>query len=259
MAAPTRLEQRSLEHGMFADSLLETSRAEYAHRSWTTFTSFTLEALAVSLLLLLPLWKTVGLPAVRNISTPLSFAHHGDPAPTNPTGHFHSTMTTIVAAPRLMMPTHIPTQIQTGPDPVAPSQPIGEYIGSNGPSNNFPIGIVGMPSGEHPMPVAAMPKPKPSVPEFRRSSLLEGNLIRRVQPTYPSLARSARIQGAVVLDATISKAGTIENLRLISGHPMLVPAAIEAVSQWRYRPYILNDEPIEVETQITVNFILGGS
>ena len=63
----------------------------------------------------------------------------------------------------------------------------------------------------------------------------------------------------MVLVAVISKAGTIENLRTLSGHPLLVPAAIDAVRQWRYRPYILNDEAIEVETQITVNFILGGN
>jgi len=89
--------------------------------------------------------------------------------------------------------------------------------------------------------------------------MLEGNLIRRVEPVYPPLARSARIQGSVVLAALISRAGTIENLRAISGHPMLVPAAIDAVRQWQYRPYILNSEPIEVETQITVNFTLGGN
>jgi protein TonB len=76
---------------------------------------------------------------------------------------------------------------------------------------------------------------------------------------YPPLARTARIQGPVILAAVISKAGAIENLRLISGHPMLVPAAIQAVSQWRYKPYILNDEAIEVETQITVNFVLAGN
>ncbi len=63
----------------------------------------------------------------------------------------------------------------------------------------------------------------------------------------------------MVLAAVISKAGTIENLRALSGHPMLVPAAIGAVSQWRYRPYILNSEAIEVETQITVNFVLSGN
>jgi protein TonB len=88
--------------------------------------------------------------------------------------------------------------------------------------------------------------------------MLQGSLIRRVEPTYPPLARQARIQGTVVLVAVISKAGTIDNLRLISGHPMLVPAALDAVSQWRYRPYILNGAVIEVETQITVNFMLDG-
>jgi protein TonB len=89
--------------------------------------------------------------------------------------------------------------------------------------------------------------------------MLEGNLIRRVEPAYPPLARNARIQGSVVLAALISKAGTIDNLHALSGPPMLVPAAISAVSQWRYRPYILNSEPIEVETQITVNFTLSGN
>jgi periplasmic protein TonB len=83
--------------------------------------------------------------------------------------------------------------------------------------------------------------------------------IHKVQPAYPALARSARVQGIVVLQAIISKQGTIENLRILTGHPMLAPAAIEAVRQWRYRPYILNGEPVEVETQITVNFALGGN
>ena len=89
--------------------------------------------------------------------------------------------------------------------------------------------------------------------------MLEGSLIRKVQPVYPPLAKTARIQGSVVLFAIISRAGTIDNLRVLSGPPMLVPSAMDAVRQWQYRPYILNHEPIEVETQITVNFILGGS
>ncbi len=71
-------------------------------------------------------------------------------------------------------------------------------------------------------------------------------------------ARQARIQGTVLLQAEISKDGTIENLRLINGHPMLAPAAIEAVKQWRYRPYMLNGEPVAVETQVQVNFTLSG-
>src|SRR5262249_58176779 len=82
--------------------------------------------------------------------------------------------------------------------------------------------------------------------------------IRDVKPVYPPLARQARIQGKVVLQAQISKDGAIENLQLISGHPMLAPAAIEAVKQWRFKPYLLNGEPVEVDTQVEVNFTLAG-
>ena len=83
-------------------------------------------------------------------------------------------------------------------------------------------------------------------------------LILRIQPDYPSLARQARIQGLVVLRAMISREGAIENLQVLSGHPMLVRAAMDAVRQWRYRPYVLNGEPVEVETEVKVNFVSGG-
>ena len=88
--------------------------------------------------------------------------------------------------------------------------------------------------------------------------MMEGNLILRVQPLYPPLARQARIQGQVVLRAVISRSGAIENLQVLSGHPMLVQSAIDAVKQWHYRPYSLNGEAVEVETQVTVNFVLSG-
>jgi protein TonB len=97
------------------------------------------------------------------------------------------------------------------------------------------------------------------MPPLKVSHWAEGNLIYRVQPIYPPLARQARIQGPVELQAIISKTGTIENLVVVRGHPMLATAAVEAVRQWRYRPYLLNSEPIEVETEITVNFVLSGS
>jgi protein TonB len=87
---------------------------------------------------------------------------------------------------------------------------------------------------------------------------MEGNLIRRVQPEYPALAKQARIHGTVVLRAVIDREGIIQDLQVISGHPLLVQAALNAVRQWRYRPYYLNDQPVEVETQVTVNFSLTG-
>ena len=88
--------------------------------------------------------------------------------------------------------------------------------------------------------------------------MMEGNLIFRVQPDYPALARQVRAQGLVVLRAVISREGTIQNLQVLSGHPMLVQAAVNAVRQWRYRPYVLNGEPVEVETEVKVNFVLFG-
>jgi protein TonB len=88
--------------------------------------------------------------------------------------------------------------------------------------------------------------------------MMEGNLILRVQPDYPSLARQVRVQGQVVLRAIISREGTIEKLQVLSGHPMLVQAAVDAVRQWRYRPYVLNGEPVEVETEVKANFVLSG-
>ncbi len=83
------------------------------------------------------------------------------------------------------------------------------------------------------------------------------NLISKVAPVYPVLAKQARIQGVVSLTATISKEGAVQNLQVISGHPLLVPAALEAVKQWQYKPTLLNGEPVNVITQIDVNFTLN--
>jgi protein TonB len=79
-------------------------------------------------------------------------------------------------------------------------------------------------------------------------------MISQVRPTYPPLAKQARIQGVVVLEAVIGKDGSIQNLRVITGHPLLIKAAQDAVSQWRYKPTMLNGEPVEVVTTVTVNF-----
>jgi protein TonB len=82
-------------------------------------------------------------------------------------------------------------------------------------------------------------------------------LIKQVQPVYPPLARQARIQGTVIFTAIIGVDGRIQNLTLVSGHPLLVPAAQEAIKQWVYQPTLLNGEPVEVVTQIYVNFKLN--
>ena len=89
------------------------------------------------------------------------------------------------------------------------------------------------------------------------AGVMADRLLKRVPPDYPPLARQARIQGSVILKVRISKSGDVENIQLVSGHPMLAPAAIEAVKQWKYDPYLLNGEPVEVVTDVTVNFTLA--
>ncbi|MFZ3340134.1 MAG: energy transducer TonB [Terriglobales bacterium] len=84
-----------------------------------------------------------------------------------------------------------------------------------------------------------------------------GLLVKKVTPEYPADARQARIQGTVILQAVIDKDGNVADLSLVSGHPMLAPAAIRAVKQWKYKPYLLNGVPMPVETQVTVNFTLS--
>jgi TonB family protein len=81
-------------------------------------------------------------------------------------------------------------------------------------------------------------------------------IVKKVDPVYPPLVRQARIQSTVVLQVIINKSGDVENIQLFSGHPMLAQAAIDAVKQWKYKPYLLNGEPVEVETRVTVNFTL---
>jgi protein TonB len=83
-------------------------------------------------------------------------------------------------------------------------------------------------------------------------------LLQKTSPTYPPIAKAARVSGTVVLQATISKTGTIQNLKVVSGPAMLQQAALDAVRQWRYRPYLLNNEPVEVDTTVNVVFTLGG-
>ncbi len=101
-------------------------------------------------------------------------------------------------------------------------------------------------------PAARKPADKP----LRIGSMQASQLIYKVQPAYPSIAKQVRVQGAVEFSAIIGKTGSIEHLQLIRGHPMLVKAAEEAILQWKYKPTLLNGEPVEVITDIIVNFTL---
>jgi periplasmic protein TonB len=236
---------------MFNDTL-NSSWDERSRRGLTTLTSLGLQALAVGVLLVLPLLRPTGLPLLRQLSTPVSI---GQPLAEAPAVRARGSANTaapssagIFLRPSPRLPIGLPAVSDDGP----PAAPSGPYIGWKG----GPDGVFGsMGADTRPiMPVAPVPVARP----LSISHMSEGDLVHKILPTYPPLARAARLQGQVVLQALISKQGAIENLRVLYGHPMLVPAAIEAVRQWRYRPYVLNNEPVEVETQITVKFSLTG-
>jgi periplasmic protein TonB len=236
---------------------LETTWDSSARRSWSTIASFAMQALAVSLLLLVPLLIVQGPPKLRWLDSSI-FSPPAAPAPPSQSGPRHPVRGSEIADNRLLAPPMIPivtTPIDDRNVEAAPDVSGIHVPGGTGRSTNGVWQSVGDATS-----VAPPPAPKPaSTQPLRVSHWAEGNLIYRLQPMYPILARQARIQGTVELRAVISKSGTIENLTIIRGHAMLVTAAVEAVKQWRYRPYLLNNEPIEVETDITVNFTLSGN
>ena len=232
---------------------LESTWDRSARRGWTTLASFGFQAMALSLLLLMPLIWIQGPPKLQWFESPQILTP--PPAPAPPSGERRTTQSTNLSGTHIMQPPTIPPTIAIlNEQPVASAPNIAEggVPGGTGKSRSGVFNSIG------PAVEVAPPPPPVSTHPLRISHWAEGNLIYRVQPIYPPLARQARVQGAVELRAIISKSGTIENLAVVRGYPMLVPAAINAVRQWRYRPYLLNGEPIEVETEITVNFVLSG-
>jgi len=126
-----------------------------------------------------------------------------------------------------------------------------------------PTSSVGTSGSTEPVSTLFPSNPPPIVRQAPPSRVIisggvtEGLLIRRTTPIYPIIAKTAGISGTVTLAATISKTGVIENLRVVSGNPMLRQAALDAVQSWRYRPYLLDNQPVEVDTTINVVFSLG--
>jgi periplasmic protein TonB len=144
-------------------------------------------------------------------------------------------------------PTHIPVSISYDPVPAA-ENPLSAL-------DSVPGGT----TTPHFFPPANPTNVRPAAPEHLQVSqgVAAGLLIDRITPTYPALARAMHIEGTVTLAATISKSGTIDDLRVLSGPTALRIAAQEAVARWRYRPYLLNGSPVAVETTINVVFSLA--
>jgi protein TonB len=161
----------------------------------------------------------------------------------------------------LHAPTKIPKEIKMLKEEAAPSSGTGVQ-GMQGMGSSTGPGVQGglFASLNNSAQVVPRVVAKPPTGPVRVSSgTIAGTAISKPDPIYPPIAKAAHVQGAVILHAIISKQGTIEQLTIVSGPPMLANAARDAVMRWRYRPYLLNGEPVEVETSITVNFTFGGS
>jgi protein TonB len=245
---------------MFEDSLIESGNKLKTKRLSTTILSFVLQVLLLGMLILIPLIYTDALPK-QQLMTFLVAPPPPPPPPPPPAAAAPVRVVKIASElvnGQLRTPTKIPEKVQMIREEDAPPPMMGSGV-MGGVPGGVPGGSMGgVIGGIIGSTTAAVPKV--ATPQRVRVSqgVSQGLLIRKVTPTYPPLARQARIQGQVLLQAEISKEGTIQNLQLISGHPMLAPAAIEAVKQWRYKPYLLNGEPVAVETQVVVNFSLSG-
>jgi len=237
---------------MFEDALMESGGRISTHRGWLSGLAAICNGSIVCTLVLLPLLHPASLPK-QTLSTLLA-APAPPVQPLPPMARVanvatHAAVLINPFTPPLIVPNNIPTADHEQPPVIGTG--INPLVREGGSLLN------GIPDS-----IGTATSPQVRVAPARKSvissGVMEGRKVSGAEPRYPTIAIAARIQGPVLLAATISKTGTIENLRVVSGPPMLAPAAEEAVRTWRYRPYLLNGEPVEVETTVTVIFNLGG-
>jgi periplasmic protein TonB len=223
--------------------------------------AYMLEVVLVGMLVLVPLIYTEALP--RTTLSGMILAP--SPPPAAPVTRGNTTIRPIRRISQrelLTTPVKVPKIIGVMRDePEVASEVPGPGVVGVVPGS-LPEGTGELPYGVAPIgpppptrPIPDTPKPKPS--RIRIGGQVEAaKLIRQIKPEYPPLAKMARIQGTVRLEALISTDGTIQKLRVLAGHPFLAQAAIDAVAHWRYQPTLLNGDPVEVVTEIDVNFTL---
>lgn len=215
-------------------------------RRWTALASFTLQAALVASALVYPLLKPDSLPRVFHpLTLPLLSSAPAQPDSQPPhAGAYVGQHPIVVSLHSITFGRFRPAPDSGGPIS-APN--VNGLIGTGDPAVLNSL-----------TETSALPLPHPAAVtrNLRLSEVMEGNLIHKVEPLYPPMAKQIGLQGAVILKAFISREGMIERVQVEKGHPILARAAQDAVRQWRYKPYYLNGEPIEVETEVTVNFVL---
>ena len=242
---------------MFEDSLIESGGKLKTKRGRMTMFSFVLEAIIIIVMILIPLLFTEALPKAMTMTFLAAPPPPPPPPPPPAAVHVVKQVETDMVNNQLRTPTKIPKKVEMIKEEEAPPPQMSGVVGGvPGAAGGQIGGVIGGIINSTPVAV-----PKIATPTRIRVSqgVTQGLKVHDVMPQYPQMAKIARVQGPVVLAAVIGKDGAIQNLHVIStASPLLNQAALEAVKQWRYRPYILNGEPVEVDTTITVNFTLSG-
>lgn len=236
---------------MFSQLIVSRKNAPGARKSWSLLVSVALQSLLIGVLVLIPLIYTEALPKAT-LSTLLVAPPPPPPPPMSQVKVKQVKMAQVFKTHETVAPTVIPKKIEVEKDQAPDVAPNTQDTGIPGGTGDVLGGIAG--NG----PVMP-PPPKPEAPKriTLGGQVEAAKLINKVPPQYPEVAQSAHVTGTVVLHAVISKGGDIEQLELVSGPPLLAKAAMDAVTQWRYRPTVLNGQPVEVDTTINVVFSLG--
>lgn len=239
-----------------------------SHRPWTVAVSFLAQSALVLLALVIPLLTTQSLPTPTWMAVLLAPPPPRGTASPEPPGKTRAT----TAPPQqfdtdaLLAPSEIPKDVALVIDNDARPPSLLSNLDVRTDGTGGPIGAPGgVPGGiwtsqtvhPPPPPPPATP-PEPTIPQFVRinSTIQSAKLTHRVVPDYPAIAKQAGVSGVVKIEAIIARDGSIKQLKALSGHPLLIRPALEAVQQWRYRPTLLNGEAVEVFTQIEVRFVL---
>jgi len=226
--------------------------------------AYVFQGIVVCVLLLFPLVSTQALPDAHRLFEVLMPTPPAAPAHPAATPHVrpvdHHAVQPVFEEPFRIPPTiNIISEKPDAPEIAHPDFNIiqgGLDYGNRGTVSN-PV-LSSILAGARPDPPPSVTSHEAKVDRVRLSCKLEeAKLIFHPSPQYPELAKMARIQGTVVLEAIISRDGTIQDLKASSGHPLLVPAAVDAVRRWRYQPTLLNGEAVEVSTEVQVRFILN--
>jgi protein TonB len=245
---------------MFDDLVVSSANPNKTNKSWTVALSAIIQAGLLGILILIPLIYTEALP--KQMLTTFLVPPPPPPPPPPPAAAIQRIVKPVVRLihnGQMMAPTVIPKKVEMIKEEELPPD-----VGAVGVVGGVPGGVPGGQAGGVLGGIiggsgSGMPPPPKATPSRIRvgGSVFAAKLVRQVTPLYPPIAKTAHISGNIVLHAVISKDGTIQELQYISGPPLLMKNAMDAVRQWRYNPTLLNGDPVEVDTTITVVFSLG--